>query len=125
VTARRTFERCTTAAVATTTALLLAAALSFVVVTGASAATPSVTKTNTVVIKGYKFVPSKFTVKAGTTLVVKNRDGVPHDLAAKNGAFDTGDISGAASGKVTVEKPGTYKFFCTIHPYMTGTLKAT
>jgi plastocyanin len=117
-------ERCTTTVVATALMLVAAAVLTFAVVPGASASTPDATAARkTVIIKGFKFSPSKFTVKAGTTLVVKNKDGATHNLAALNGAFDTGDIEGGSTGKVTVEKPGTYRFDCTIHPYMTGTIK--
>ena len=78
-----------------------------------------------VTIKGFKFVPSKFTVSAGTPITVKNKDGATHDLAAINGAFKTKYIDGGKSAKFTVKKPGTYKIVCTLHTYMTGTLKAT
>src|SRR5215207_3067047 len=94
--------------VVTTMALLLTlGATGVVAAAGAStpAASPTVSK---VVIKGYKFVPSKFTVAAGTPVAVKNKY-----------------IEGGKSGKFTVKKPGTYKFVCTLHTYMTGTLKAT
>jgi plastocyanin len=89
---------------------------------GAATATAPVTS---VTIKGFKFVPSKFTVAAGTPIRVKNKDGATHDLAAVNGAFKTKYIDGGKSGKFTVKKPGTYKIVCTLHTYMTGTLKAT
>ena len=76
-------------------------------------------------IKGFKFVPNKFAVTVGTPITVKNRDGVTHDLAAVNGAFKTKYIDGGKSAKFTVKKPGTYKIFCTLHTYMTGTIKAS
>ena len=76
-------------------------------------------------IKGFKFVPNKFTVTAGTPITVKNKDGATHDLAAVNGAFKTKYIDGGKSGRFTVKKPGTYRIVCTLHTYMTGTLKAT
>ncbi len=102
--------------------LLLAAGGVGVGTAGAATATAPVT---TVTIKGFKFVPSKFTVTAGTPITVKNKDGATHDLAAVNGAFKTKYIDGGKSGKFTVKKPGTYKIVCTLHTYMTGTLKAT
>ena len=76
-------------------------------------------------IIGFKFVPNKFTVKAGKAITVKNNDSVTHDLAAVNGAFKTKYIDGGKSAKFTVKKPGTYKIVCTLHTYMTGTIKAT
>ena len=39
--------------------------------------------------------------------------------------FDTGDIDGGSSAKVTLKKAGTYKYHCNIHSFMHGTLKAT
>jgi plastocyanin len=89
--------------------------------TSGSAATP-ITK---VTIKAYKFRPNKFAVTVGTPVTVTNKDGVQHDLAAVNGKFKTKLIDGGKSAKFTVKKPGTYKFVCTLHPYMTGVLTAS
>jgi plastocyanin len=110
--------------VVTAITLLLTLTASGVAVTTAGAATATAPVTS-VTIKGFKFVPSKFTVTAGTPITVKNKDGVTHDLAAVNGAFKTKYIDGGKSGKFTVKKPGTYKIVCTLHTYMTGTLTAT
>ena len=118
----------TTRLVATTIALLLTLAASGVAVSAAGAATSgaaAATPVTSVTIKAFKFFPNKFTVSAGTPITVKNKDGVTHDLAAVNGAFKTKYIDGGKSAKFTVKKPGTYKIFCTLHTYMTGTLKAT
>jgi len=110
--------------VVTAITLLLIVATGGVGVGTAGAATATAPVTS-VTIKGFKFVPSKFTVTAGTPITVKNKDGATHDLAAVNGAFKTKYIDGGKSGKFTVKKPGTYKIVCTLHTYMTGTLKAT
>jgi plastocyanin len=91
---------------------------------GAAGAATSTAPVTSVTIKAYKFVPNKFTVTAGTSITVKNKDGATHDLAAVNGAFKTKLIEGGRSGKFTVKKPGTYKIVCTLHTYMTGVLKA-
>jgi len=113
--------------VVTALALLLTLAASGIVVSAAGAATPGAASTpvRKVTIKSYKFRPSKFTVKAGTPVTVKNQDGATHDLAAVNGAFKTKYIEGGESGKFVVKTPGTYKIVCTLHPNMTGTLTAT
>jgi plastocyanin len=97
------------------------------VVVGTAGATPraAATPVTSVIIKGYKFTPNKFTVSVGVPVKVKNKDGATHDLAAVNGAFKTKYIEGGKSGKFTVKKPGTYKIVCTLHTYMTGVLKAT
>lgn len=109
---------------AMTIALLLAIGLGVVVVAGAGATTPRA-KSPTVSIKNLAFSPKTLTVKAGAKVTVKNKDGTTHTFTADKGAFDTGDIDGGSSAKVTVKKPGTYAYHCNIHSFMKGTLKAT
>jgi plastocyanin len=112
---------------ASAAALLLTLATGGIAVSAAGAATPAkpATPITKVTIKGYKFIPSKFTVTVGTPVTVTNKDGAIHDLAAANGAFKTKLIEGGKSAKFVVKKPGTYKIVCTLHSYMTGTIKAT
>lgn len=62
-------------------------------------------------------------VAAGQSISVTNADGAPHTLTAVDGSFDTGIVQGGATGGlVAPSAPGTYAFFCTLHPSMTGTL---
>ena len=62
-------------------------------------------------------------VQPGQTVQVDNVDGAPHTLTSTDGAFDTGTIGGGGSGSfVAPSAPGTYSFFCALHPSMTGTL---
>jgi plastocyanin len=74
-------------------------------------------------IDNFTFNPATVTVKAGTTVTWTNRDDIPHGLAATNNAFkrsqalDTDD-----SYSFTFTTPGTYQYFCYIHPHMTGTI---
>lgn len=79
------------------------------------------------------YSPDTVTVKKGDAISITNKDTVPHTMT--NGKdpsdpttgklFDTSLISPAASAKVATAKlsAGTYPFHCTVHPYMTGTLK--
>ena len=46
-------------------------------------------------------------------------------MTSVTGAFDTGLIKGGRSAVVSLDKPGTYKFICTPHPWMKGTLIVT
>lgn len=87
------------------------------------AAAPA-TEPNTVTIDDFAFAPQTLTVPAGTTVTWVNHDEEPHTVVNdgnprlfKSGALDTGD-------KFTVkfDKPGTYTYFCSIHPHMTGTV---
>lgn len=91
---------------------------------GSGAAATS-TKPGTVTIKDFAFSPDPIQVKAGTTVTVVNADGTTHTLTAADKSFDTGDITAGTTTSITVKKPGTYKYFCEIHQYMTGSLKAS
>ncbi len=96
------------------------------VVNGASAgASTARAKSPSVTIKGLAFSPKTLTVKAGSKVTVKNKDGTTHTFTANKGAFDTGDIDGGSSATITVKKPGTYAYHCNIHNFMKGTIKAT
>ena len=104
---------------ATATTLVVA------VLPGTAQAAPPVTQANahTVSIDNFTFMPQTLTVKAGTTVTWTNRDDIPHGIASENNAFakskalDTDD-----SYSVMFATPGTYKYFCYVHPHMTGTI---
>jgi plastocyanin len=68
------------------------------------------------------------TVKAGAKVTVTNKDSAAHTLTDKaTHKFDTGNIAGSG-GTATFtapSAPGTYKFGCTYHPNMAGTLTVT
>jgi plastocyanin len=74
-------------------------------------------------IDNFTFGPQSVTVKAGTTVTWINKDDIPHGIASANNAFtkskalDTDD-----SYAFTFTTPGTYQYFCYIHPHMTGTI---
>ena len=76
----------------------------------------------TVEIKDYEFFPARLTVDAGTDVTWVNRDNVPHNAVADDGAFDTGRLDKDDSGSVTLEEPGAYPYKCTYHPDMTATV---
>jgi plastocyanin len=62
-------------------------------------------------------------VAPGATITVSNTDGAPHTVTADDGEFDTGQIAGGESATFTAPtEPGTYEFFCGVHPSMTGSL---
>jgi plastocyanin len=54
---------------------------------------------------------------------VTNNDSATHTATADDGkSFDTGDVNQGSSATITAPKPGSYKYHCTIHPFMHGTL---
>jgi plastocyanin len=74
-------------------------------------------------IDNFTFGPQTLTVKAGTTVTWTNKDDIPHGIASANNTFtkskalDTDD-----SYSFTFTTPGTYQYFCYVHPHMTGTV---
>jgi plastocyanin len=71
-------------------------------------------------IDQFAFVPQRITVKAGATVTWINEDDAPHTVASsdklfKSKALDTGD-----KFSFTFTTPGTYAYFCSVHPHMTG-----
>jgi plastocyanin len=73
-------------------------------------------------IANYAFAPRALTVKAGTSITVKNADQTAHTATARSGAFDSGTLKPGQSARLTFKKPGTYKFYCQFHAFMTGTI---
>ena len=78
---------------------------------------------NTVTIDNFSFTPATLTVKAGTSVTWTNQDDIPHGIGSANNAFpkskalDTDD-----SYSFTFATPGTYQFFCYLHPKMVGSI---
>jgi cytochrome c oxidase subunit II len=76
--------------------------------------------------------PSQLTVKVGDTIAVENKDIAPHTVTNGKDAtdptmgklFDTSIINAGDSGEIAAADldPGEYPYFCSVHPYMTGTL---
>lgn len=80
------------------------------------------TKTYSVDIHSYMFMPGEITVEAGSTVTFTNSDDVNHTVTAKDGSFDSGPISKGKSYSVTFSKPGVYQIYCKPHTFMTGTI---
>src|SRR5260221_12053800 len=72
----------------------------------------------------FKFSPSTVTVPPGSTIIFKNQSQTPHTATQTNGTtFDTGNIDpGGTSRSFKLTKPGTYKYYCSYHPNMVGTI---
>jgi plastocyanin len=77
---------------------------------------------NQVVIDNFTFGPATLTVVVGTKVVWTNDDADPHTVTSetdpkllKSPPLDSGD-----SFAFTFDKPGTYRYFCSLHPHMQG-----
>lgn len=73
---------------------------------------------NTVVMKNFDFSPMMLTVKAGSTVTWKNMDGEPHTVASPDGVFHSHALDQGDTFTFKFDKPGTYKYICSIHPKM-------
>ena len=69
-------------------------------------------------MKNFAFDPPAITIKAGQTLTWTNDDVVPHTATAERRTWDSGQMAPGRSYTVTVTKPGTYEYTCSIHPFM-------
>ena len=81
------------------------------------------TKQNKIEIKDFAFNPQTLTVKSGENVTWINRDEEPHTVVSvqkqfkKSTALDTDQ-----EFTITAGAPGTYTYFCSVHPKMTGTI---
>lgn len=73
-------------------------------------------------ISGYKYHPADISVPRGARVTWVNNDKVQHTATERNSAWDTTVISEGEGAYIIFSRPGTYEYYCTIHPYMTGKL---
>jgi plastocyanin len=76
----------------------------------------------TVKIKSFMFMPMSTTISAGSTVTWQNLDEEPHTVTSDIGLFRSGGIDGGGSFRFKFVKPGVYKYSCSIHPQMIGTI---
>lgn len=98
-------------------------ALSLIALSVQGAAPPKSSTAQPIDIRNFHFEPARLVVPIGTTVTWTNRDEEPHVVTSVGSGFrsspalDTNDHYSA-----TFRKPGTYAYFCSIHPQMTGTI---
>jgi plastocyanin len=68
------------------------------------------------------FRPGSIAVATGGTVEWSNDDGEAHTVTATDQAFDSGIMNGSAAFIQTFAEPGSYPYFCLIHPEMRGTI---
>ena len=99
----------------------------------AAAAAATLTIPNGASVQGNPaYEPNPLTVNVGDTIAVENKDIAPHTVTNGKDAtdptmgklFDTSIINAGDSAEIVTASvdPGEYAFFCSVHPYMTGTL---
>ena len=74
-------------------------------------------------IRNFAFSPKVLNVRAGTRVAWTNLDEEPHTVTSAGGQFQSSAALDTGDGyAVTFSKPGTYTYYCAIHPMMVGTV---
>jgi plastocyanin len=74
-------------------------------------------------IADFAYDPEPVRVQTGGKVIWQNMDPAPHTATADDGSFDTGTIEQGKIKSETFKEPGTYTYFCEIHPTMHGTVE--
>ena len=97
-------------------AALVPAALAIALAAEGNAATPHVQ------IKQFAFVPATLTVPVGATVTWTNGDEEPHTVTASDRAYTSTGLEQNETYTHRFTAPGTYTYFCALHPHMTATI---
>jgi plastocyanin len=76
----------------------------------------------TVSMKDFMFSPVAITVARGTTVHWKNLDGVPYSIVGFEEPFHSGVLDQNDLFTFKFSSPGTYRYVCSLHPQMIGTI---
>jgi plastocyanin len=71
-------------------------------------------------IDNFVFGPQAITVPVGTTVTWTNSDDIPHTAVSTDGVFKSKVMDTEEKFSYTFTKAGTYSYFCSVHPKMTG-----
>lgn len=76
--------------------------------------------TREVSIDNFSFTPMEMTIPAGSQVTWINKDDVPHTVVSLDHAFKSRALDTDEKFSFTFQNPGTYEYFCSVHPKMTG-----
>lgn len=76
----------------------------------------------TVTIEKFAFSPKEITIAPGTKVVWINKDETPHTISASDKGFVSKAMDTDDHYEYTFAKAGDFSYFCTLHPFMTGTV---
>jgi amicyanin len=71
-------------------------------------------------IDNFSFTPPMLTVQAGTKVTWTNRDDIPHNIVSSEQKFKSKPLDTDDNYSFTFTEPGTYQYFCGLHPKMVG-----
>jgi plastocyanin len=76
----------------------------------------------TIHIKDFAYAPTPATIHAGDRVTFVNDDDEAHTVTSDDKSFDSAGLDGAATWQHVFAKPGTYHYFCELHPFMKATI---
>ena len=71
-------------------------------------------------IASFAFAPASLTVRAGQSVTWSNTDPIAHTTTSDDGVWDSGTLLPGSTLTTTFSQPGTYTYYCKIHPFMRG-----
>jgi plastocyanin len=91
-------------------------------VLAASAAQAVAGRSVDVGIKEFKFTPAALEIPRGTTVKWVNHDEETHTITSTTGAFASSGLANDETFTQTFTRPGSYEYFCALHPKMRATV---
>jgi 3',5'-cyclic-AMP phosphodiesterase len=82
----------------------------------------NVANENVVKIDNFSFTPQSLTVKAGTRVPWTNQDDIPHNVVSTEKKFSSPVLDTDQHFSFSFQEPGSYPYYCKIHPKMTGSV---
>jgi plastocyanin len=73
-------------------------------------------------IENFAFDPKQLTAKVGEAVTWKNDDSTTHTVTADDGSFDSANLASDTTFSKKFDKPGTFKYHCSLHSSMTATV---
>jgi plastocyanin len=101
---------------------LIGGVLWVVAVSGAGMAAPRTAGPATITIEHFQFAPPALTIPAGTTVTWVNHDTEIHTVTSPAGMFASAALETDDTFSYTFNAPGTYAYFCALHPHMKSTV---
>jgi amicyanin len=88
----------------------------------AAAMAPAYAENIEVKIDNFTFNPPQLTVHVGDTVTWANHDDIPHTVVSKTQVFRSKALDSDDKFSFTFSAPGTFAYFCSLHPHMTGAI---
>jgi plastocyanin len=73
-------------------------------------------------IADFRYDPPNLVVDAGTTVTWTNRDSALHDATDRGKSWKTPLLAKGESASISFDTPGSFRYFCSVHPWMEGRL---